>query len=639
MEYRHLTKTEISDLINEGSLSTDWTRVMVAVEGFSTKNISRVRFSGDIRLGCVGQNINLACGECVESGIYDATLHNCNVGNGCYIAHVARRIANYSIGDGVFIENIGSLEVSGLTAFGNDTLAAVLNESGGIEIPVFEGLSSHLAYMLATRHDDEAFTTAVRHSAKQFAESRTSSVGHIGHRSAITDCTRLHNVSIGEYAVVEGAAIIEECTLCSTAQSRVVIGSGVNIRHSIVCGDTQIDESALLNRCFVGQGCRLGKNYSATDTLFFANCQGMHGEAASVFAGPYTVSHHKSTLLIAGMFAFLNAGSGSNQSNHLYKSGPVHYGIAERGSKTTSDSYILWPAHVGAFSLVMGRHITHPDTTDMPFSYLIENSGQTFLVPAVNLRSIGTVRDIRKWRSRDIRHGKVSDHIIFKLLNPYTIQQILRGHGQLAQLLSTSGRCDTYGYRGCAIRYGALLRGLDLYDTAVVKFLGGALVSRLGESVYSSVDALRGRLSPTCDTGQGVWTDLAGLTVPESEVEMLAARVSSGMTTADAERSFEAMYCSYAEWEWNYASQLLAERIGKPLGEVTTDDIAAFITEWTARVAKLDEMLICDALKEEQLDSPDGRQPSAEALVESVRDHTRRKRHEGESLIRRLPKK
>ena len=58
------------------------------------------------------------------------------------------------------------------------------------------------------------------------------------------------------------------------------------------------------------------------------------------FAGPYKVTHHKSTLLIAGMFSFMNAGSGSNQSNHMYKLGPIHQGTLERGAKTTSDSYI-----------------------------------------------------------------------------------------------------------------------------------------------------------------------------------------------------------------------------------------------------------------------------------------------------------
>lgn len=75
------------------------------------------------------------------------------------------------------------------------------------------------------------------------------------------------------------------------------------------------------------------------------------------------------------MFSFLNAGSGSNQSNHMYKLGPIHQGVVDRGSKTTSDSYILWPAHIGAFSLVMGRHVSHSDTSRLPFSYLIENAG------------------------------------------------------------------------------------------------------------------------------------------------------------------------------------------------------------------------------------------------------------------------
>ena len=75
----------------------------------------------------------------------------------------------------------------------------------------------------------------------------------------------------------------------------------------------------------------------------------------------------------------------------------------ERGAKTTSDSYILWPARVGAFSLVMGRHVNHADTSNLPFSYLIEQRNTTYLVPGVNLRSVGTIRDAQKWPKRDKR--------------------------------------------------------------------------------------------------------------------------------------------------------------------------------------------------------------------------------------------
>ncbi|MFR3853580.1 MAG: DUF4954 family protein, partial [Odoribacter splanchnicus] len=140
----------------------------------------------------------------------------------------------------------------------------------------------------------------------------------------------------------------------SNAEAPVFIGHNVMAEDFIISSGACITDGAALIRCFVGQACHLGHLFSAHDSLFFSNCQGENGEACAVFAGPYTVTMHKSSLLIAGMFSFLNAGSGSNQSNHLYKLGPIHQGIVERGSKTTSDSYLLWPAKIGAFSLIMG---------------------------------------------------------------------------------------------------------------------------------------------------------------------------------------------------------------------------------------------------------------------------------------------
>ena len=49
----------------------------------------------------------------------------------------------------------------------------------------------------------------------------------------------------------------------------------------------------------------------------------------------------------------------------------------------------------------MGRHVNHPDTSRLPFSYLIENRNESFLVPGINLRSVGTIRDAQKWPKRD----------------------------------------------------------------------------------------------------------------------------------------------------------------------------------------------------------------------------------------------
>lgn len=104
----------------------------------------------------------------------------------------------------------------------------------------------------------------------------------------------------------------ENGTVNSNRFAPTKLGSGVKCTDFIVASGVEIGDSTLVDKCFVGQGCIFDKHYSAGESLFFSNCRGMHGEACAIFAGPYTVTHHKSTLLIAGMFSFLNAGSGSN---------------------------------------------------------------------------------------------------------------------------------------------------------------------------------------------------------------------------------------------------------------------------------------------------------------------------------------
>ena len=197
----------------------------------------------------------------------------------------------------------------------------------------------------------------------EYAESQKSAIGTIGSHVFIRNTRYLCDVRIGDHAVISGVNRLRNGSVNSNEAAPVTISHGVIMDDFIVSSGSYITDNTSMSRCFVGQACHFGHSYSASDSLFFSNCQGENGEACAIFAGPFTVTHHKSTLLIAGNFSFMNAGSGSNQSNHMYKLGPIHQGILERGAKTSSDSYILWPSRVGAFSLVMGRHVTHSDTT------------------------------------------------------------------------------------------------------------------------------------------------------------------------------------------------------------------------------------------------------------------------------------
>ena len=551
--YRKLSEQEIQQLMAHSCTAEDWTNIEVADE-FKPDYVYHTRFSGKIRLGVFEHEFTLAGGMKKHAGLYHTTLHNVTVGNHCCIENVKNYIANYEIGDYTFIENVDIILVDGHSKFGNGVEVAVLNETGGREVMIHDRLSAHEAYIMALYRHRPALIEKMKAIVEKHADDCASSQGRIGNHVTIVDSGYIKNVKIGDYCKVEGAGRLKNGSLNSNLQAPVHIGYGVVCDDFIISSGSSVEDGTTLTRCFVGQACHLGHNYSASDSLFFSNCQGENGEACAIFAGPFTVTHHKSTLLIAGMFSFMNAGSGSNQSNHMYKLGPIHQGALERGAKTTSDSYILWPAKVGAFSLVMGRHVNNADTSNLPFSYLIEQQNTTYLVPGVNLRSVGTIRDAQKWPKRDKRTDSYRlDQINYNLLSPYTIQKMMKGCQILKDLRRVSGETsETYSYQSAKIKNSSLNKGIQLYETAIHKFLGNSIIKRLEETKFQSDEEIRARLLPDTEIGSGEWVDVSGLIAPKGEIEKLMADIETGvLVSVDRMHDrFEKMHRNYYTYEW-----------------------------------------------------------------------------------------
>lgn len=608
--FRHLTSAEIDALRNQGCTADDWNAIEV-VDDFSPEYIRNVLFTGNCRLGRYTTSYTQPGGVRLHAGVYSVHLHNVTVGNECYIHNIRNYIANYDISDNVFIENTNIVVVDGETSFGNGVRVPIMNETGGREVLIYDRLSAQVAYILALYRHDKTLILRLEEEINKYIASRRSTRGVISENVRIINCNAIKNVYIGPNASIMGASKLSNGSINSNRYAPVHVGSGVKCTDFILSSGVNVTDSTLVSCCFVGQGSVMGKHYSALDSLFFANCQGFHGEATSIFAGPYTVTHHKSTLLIAGMYSFLNAGSGSNQSNHMYKLGPIHQGLVERGSKTTSDSYLLWPARIGAFTLIMGRHTKNSDTSDLPFSYLIENATESYLVPAVNIQSVGTVRDAQKWPKRDNRTDKnILDLINYNLLSPYTVQKMYRGVGILEHLREMSGETnEIYTYHNCKIRNSSLVRGIRLYKMAIIKFLGNSLISRINTAVggYKSFADLRNHLVPVTDKGQGEWTDIAGLIAPKREVDALMRDIKSeGFDLNRIEQRLQTMHKSYYEYEWTWAYNRMLEYLGKTIEDVTCADLLLLIEEWRRNVVELDRMLYADAKKEFNLNATIG---------------------------------
>ncbi|HLP04572.1 MAG TPA: DUF4954 family protein [Paludibacter sp.] len=593
--YRALTEKEIATLTVYGCTAGNWKDVMVAAD-FSASYISNVHFSGKVFLGTYGKVFELPGGVRKHAGIFNCVLHNCEVGNDVFIDKIHNYIANYRIGEGTFIENVNLLAVDGTSAFGNGTKVATMIESGAREITIFDRLSAPLAYMMVFYRHNTALTRKLEELAARYSEKQRSDRGRIGENVRILNCGSIKNVVVGDAAQLDGVALLENGTVASNMQAPVILGAGVQCNDFIIQSGSSVTDGAMITRCLVGQGCLVGKQFSAIDSLFFANCQGLHGEAVSIFGGPYTVTHHKSTLMLTALYSFMNAGSGSNFSNHMYKLGPVHQGIMERGVKTSSNSYVMWPARIGAFSVVLGSHKGNPDISELPFSYLLENEGESHLLPGINLHSAGTFRDVQKWPKRDLRKGELIDPICFDFLSPYTIYKAMKGIGVLKELLRNMDETDNFvWYQNCKIKRSAIRKGIELYEMAVDSFISRKIQSRIGKGQPETVH-IEKLFAEKPDTGTGQWVDMAGLMAPKSEIDKLIGNIAgAGMELETILQELMSIHEKYDDFALNFALDVLGSKTGKP---VEKDDILIILEAGEKANRTFNEMILRDAKKE-----------------------------------------
>lgn len=597
-EYRPLSAGEIERLELQGCTAEDWDRVRVAAD-FSPETVQDARFSGEIRLGCFRHRFFLPGGVMKPAGIYRAALHNVTVGGNCRIADVRNYIANYHLAEEVLIENVDRLCVEEESSFGNGLQVAVLNEAGRREVCMHDALSAQVAYLQCNYRHDEALQQALQRLGEEYASSRTGSYGTIGTHAVVLNSGNLRNVRIEEWAVIEGASELEEGTICSTKESPSYVGRGVIARQFIFKSGSKVVDNALLTRCFIGEASYIGRGFSATDSLIFSNCHFENGEACSLFAGPFTVSHHKSTLLIGMMASFMNAGSGTNQSNHAYKLGPIHYGILERGCRTGSSSYLLWPARIGAFSTVIGSVKKHINTSLLPFSYVIGEGDKVYVAPGATLRSIGTWRDAEKWPGRDGRKNPVyADVINMEVLSPYAVGKMLDAIDLLRKIRKEQGEeAKEYTYQETLIRPSSLKRGIRLYEQAV-RYWGGFKLREIPEKTSSpGPENSMLPLSVITEKNTG-WLDLSGMFLTRDVLETILKAIHKGELSSlhDIDEAFRRADAESAVWSVPSVCSLQTRIWGSPLHDFS--EILRAIEMWIRDTEELFQAVLEDGMKE-----------------------------------------
>ena len=555
-DYRFLTDDEIRVLENNSCWAEDWQRVQVAEE-FSPYNFHRVIFYGDIRLGVFEKQVEVSKGFVKHSGINDATLRNVTVGDNCLIEKVGNFINNYTIGNDCYISNISTMETTEGASFGEGHLISVLNEMGDGNVVLFHDLNSQLAAFMVKYFKDKQLKDSLTRLINEEIRFTQPERGTIGNGVKIINSKEITNTVVKEDCEINGAARLSDCTILSSKDDSVYIGTGVICENSIISNGCSITNSVKMQDCFVGEACQITNGFTAEASVFFANSYMANGEACAAFCGPFSASHHKSSLLIGGEFSFYNAGSNTNFSNHAYKMGPLHYGVLERGSKTASGAYVLMPAKIGSFSVCFGKLMTHPDMRCLPFAYLLAYGETMYIVPGRNITTVGLYRDIKKWPKRDKRAASSRKSIInFDWLSPFTVGEIVEGKKILENLRQAGGKnVSSYNFQEYIINASSLKKGIKYYDIALRIYMGAVLKR-----------AVKGNWlgKPVGEIGLGQWNDLSGLLLPASEEERLLNDIKNGTIESIREviDRFNNINEHYREYQWTWTYQLILDYYG-----------------------------------------------------------------------------
>lgn len=564
-DYRSLTSEEIEVLKSNDCWAEDWTSINVS-EDFKPNYMHRVMLYGEVNIGAFNKNVEVSQGFVKHSGINNATLRNVTIGDDCLIENVGNFINNYTIGDDCYISNISTMETTEGATFGEGNLVSVLNEVGEGNVILFSDLNSQLAAFMVKHFSDKELKENIRQLIKTDIENKAPERGQIGSNVKIVNTKEITNCVINDLCEVNGASRLSDCTLLGSVHGNVYIGTGVIIENSIIAEGSSVINSVKIQDCFVGEACQLSNGFTASASVFFANSYMSNGEACAAFCGPFTASHHKSSLLIGGMFSFYNAGSATNFSNHAYKMGPMHWGILERGSKTASGAYLLMPATLGSFSVCFGKLMHHPNTRNLPFAYLIADGDKMFLIPGRNITTVGLYRDIKKWPKRDLRAPENRKSIVnFDWLSPFSVGEILKGKKILESLREVTGdNVSQYLYHEYIIPATSLHKGIKYYDIALRIYMGAVL-----KRVLKRDPAIT---PPSTQIGVGDWDDLSGLLLPVSEEDRIIADLKDGTieTIQELISRFEEIDANYREYQWAWTYKMICDYYH--ISEITLED-------------------------------------------------------------------
>jgi hypothetical protein len=314
---RRLKPEEIKILKKQGNRADNWKSIW-ASPNFSPARVMGSTFLGTCVFGSFEEETTLVSeGVSMPSGIYDSMIADSEVGNHCLIRNTGL-VSRMVVMQGAAVFETGELSASGECGFGNGRPIRVGPETGGREVLSFAELTVPLAEAVAKRRSDASFLNRYAEFVGEYVRTCTLPFGVVEEGAIIRFSGKIHNSCIGRAGLIDGARLIENVTILSSAKEPVRVASGAIVRNSCIQWGCEVTTGAVVDESVLTEHSHAERHAKVTHSIIGPNSAIGEGEITSCLVGPFVASHHQS-LLIAALWpeGKGNVAHGSNiGSNH-----------------------------------------------------------------------------------------------------------------------------------------------------------------------------------------------------------------------------------------------------------------------------------------------------------------------------------
>ncbi len=444
--YRALTHGEISELESRGNRSLRWDLVRVHAE-FTPDFIFGSTFSGECRLGRFdGTEIPLSGAVSLPAGIYNSLIISSTIGDNCLVRD-AGMAANYYIADGAVVFRVGELSSTESSAFGNGRAIIVGNETGGREIASYAEMTIAVAEAVLKNRGDAELMHRYTKFIGEYVAACALPFGVVDSGAVITHTPAVRDSFIGSGVRIDGAALIENCTVLGGPGEETFIGPGAMARNSCIQWGCEATSMAIVDNSILTEHSHVERHGKATNIILGPNSGIAEGEATSSLIGPFVGFHHQS-MLIAALWpeGRGNIGYGANiGSNHTSRAPDQEIWCGE-GIFFGLGTNIKFPAnYVNApYSIIATAVVVAPQRINFPFSLIAQperampgipethNQIMPGWVLAHNLYAI--LRNEAKYQKRNKARRTQFD---FRVFRPETVAKMVSARKILSKITTS----------------------------------------------------------------------------------------------------------------------------------------------------------------------------------------------------------